>query len=228
MRAPLQSMMVFITVPWLAFSVTHVQAETKAACSVDAPPASCAGLFAVDATGSVPATEKLVNTPNPKCGDGRVFDYVGILKDSLAKMVDAKKMADASADLAKATVHFLSKEAKDKLGGDIATGIWRNFSEKTNEGNCITLSVIVPNNAEVVGYRIVAGESGGSMNKCQVGLDCGVGYSRFLREPVAAIEEQGVKSYMTTFMNWAHDRQRDARLVIFFKTIDGKPPPIAM
>src|SRR3712207_5936563 len=92
-----------------------------------------------------------------------------------------------------------------------------------NGALCAPIAVVVPRDAQVIGYRLLARDALGEFAPCQPGLDCTIGWSKPQAAPLgqqSAFSQPGT----TAFMIWSHNRQRWARMIIFYTLPQGQRP----
>ena len=199
-------------------SDAQAQVQTMPACQVENPPANCGqgNMWAVDSIVGVP-NGAYVHTPNPGCmtdAQGRINQVLQAA--TVAAMPGLALFSGPIAALGTGPVNNYLRNQ----GGDIG----RYFSPYARDGAlCAPVAVIVPKDAQVLGYRLMAGEASGGFGGCAPGADCGIGWSKFQAEPVVQRNE-AMQAVTTIFMNWSHNRQRKARMIIFYRMPQGQQP----
>ncbi len=199
-------------------SSVQAQVQTMPACQVENPPANCAqgNMWAVDIIVGVP-NGAYVHTSNPGC----MTDAQGRINQVLqaATVAAVPQLALFSGPIAALAGKPVDNYLRNQ-GGDIG----RYFSPYARDGAlCAPVAVIVPKEAQVLGYRLMAGEASGGFGGCAPGADCGIGWSKFQAEPVAQRNE-AMQAVTAIFMNWSNDRQRRARMIIFYQMPQGQRP----
>jgi hypothetical protein len=81
--------------------------------------------------------------------------------------------------------------------------------------NCQIVALVVPYSSEVTGYEVWARDAHAN-EKCTVGQDCAGGWCKWTQPPVT-VEQGDTKLIYSTFKNWSDDRERGAKLIIYFK-----------
>ena len=94
------------------------------------------------------------------------------------------------------------------------------LSQYTNpRANCQIVGLVIPKRAQVTGYKVFARDNYKD-EKCAIGNDCAGGWCKWTHDP-ETIETGSAKFVYSTFKNWSHDRERAAKLVIFFVPPDN-------
>jgi hypothetical protein len=117
----------------------------------------------------------------------------------------------------------VSKFINSNIHGDIG----RLLSPYTNpRANCTLVTLLIPAKAEYSGFRIEAwdGANGNQPERCTAGQDCAGGWCKFTSEPVVNRLDETTLVYVT-FKNWSHNRDRAARLTVYFKRPADAPEP---
>lgn len=198
------------------FPNAHAQESTVQACSVNSPPSGCQGMWALRVKITAP-NGAYVHVPDPGCMNDASGEIQKMMKSSI--IYSMPQLALFSGPISKVlTPHVL--EAFKSQGGDIG----RYFSPYAKNGAlCAPLIAVVPVDAEMVGYRFLVSEVNGALSQCSAGADCPVGWSKFQTSPM---ETRGtnMRTYNAIFMNWSHNRTRQAEMIIFYKLPAGKMP----
>lgn len=109
----------------------------------------------------------------------------------------------------------------DNIHGDLGKAL---NGGNPNTAQCQNVCAVIPAGAQYTGYEVFAAEDGGGFSKCDPGSDCGIGWSKWVSEPQSSGDAK-VQVVCSTFMNWSHDRTRQARLVAYFKPPSNWAPP---
>lgn len=195
------------------------QESTISACSVQDAPAGCNdNMWALRVTVTAP-NGAYVHVPDPGCMNDASGEVAKVVQ---AAVVAAQpQLALFSGPISKLVATPIAEKLKSQ-GGDIG----RLFSPYAKNGAlCVPLVAVVPVAAEVVGFRLLAtdGPNGNIMKRCSPGADCPIGWSKFQATPVET-KGSAIRTYSTIFMNWSHDRTRQAQMVIFYKLPAGEKP----
>ena len=202
---------------WLP-APAQAQVKTVKACQIENAPADCGqgNRWAVDSTVAVP-NGAYVHVPDPGCMNDATGQIQKVLQ--AATVAAAPQLALFSGPIAGLAAGPVGDYLKQQ-GGDI--GKW--FSPYAKNGAlCAPVAVVVPQAATVLGYRLLAGEQNGGTTLCPPGADCSIGWSRWQAEP--QVQKNGSMQAVTAvFMNWANDRNRKARMIVFYTLPNGQQP----
>lgn len=196
----------------------QAQVQTLRACEVESPPADCneGNKWAVVVTVMVPHGA-YVHVPDPGCMNDATGNIQKVLESAAAIAVPG--LERYSGAITSLVAGAIDKEMRLQ-GGDIG----RLFSPYAKNGAlCAPIVAIVPIDAQVLGYRLLAADSIGGFRPCASGADCSIGWSKFQAEPVVQ-SNQAMQAVTNTFMNWSHDRSRKARMIIFYSMPPGQQP----
>jgi len=112
-------------------------------------------------------------------------------------------------------------------GGDFG----KLFSPYAKNGAlCAPLVAIIPVNSQYIGYRLLATDAANNneLNGCaDNGGECAISWSAFQTAPVVTAG-QAMKTVNAIFMNWSGDRDRRAKMLVFFKMPSGDSPGTAL
>lgn len=198
----------------------------KSACDIDKPPADCSSMLVVTSEALVGKTGVPANTPDPKCATQNSTSTI----ESAIKVIVAYYQGDLSNSAG--DIRRLLTDAKfgqtllNNTGGVVHQFILNN-GLKTEFANCVTLAVVVPDSADVLGYRVrnvdidASLEDPARFGGCSPGVDCSNGWSRLLSYP-SPVKVDGVQYVSAVFANWSHDRRRVGELYVFFKLPPGE------
>jgi len=198
-------------------SSAHAQIKTLKACEVENAPPVCnqGNMWAVDVTSPVP-NGAYVHVPDPGCMNDATGDIARVLSAAIA--VSVPNLALFSGTIGNVIAGPVGDYLKNQ-GGDIG----KHFSPYAKNGAlCAPVIAVVPKDATVIGYRLYIAEQGGDFTQCPPGADC-IGWSKWQGEPVTQSNE-AMQTATAIFMNWSHDRQRRARMIVFYRMPDGKQP----
>lgn len=195
------------------------QESTVSACSVSDAPAGCNDrMWALRVTLTAP-NGAYVHVRDPGCMNDSSGELAKLVQTAL--VAAQPQLALFSGPISTLVAQPIAEKLKSQ-GGDIG----KLFSPYAKNGAlCVPLVAIVPVAAEVVGFRLLAtdAQNANVMQRCSVGVDCPIGWSKFQSTPV---ETRGaaIRTYSTIFMNWSHDRSRQAEMIIFYKLPAGEKP----
>ncbi len=114
----------------------------------------------------------------------------------------------------------VSPTAEELLAGEARSGVHQAVSWTTD--SCRILAVAIPRNAKFQGFRYEAADDAGQAD-CVGDKDCPIGDSRFLDNP--GIERgREVTVVYSVFENRSTERQRRARLTVYFVPASGWRP----
>ena len=196
----------------------QAQSATVPACSVSEAPAGCQNnMWALRVTVPVP-NGAYVHVPDPGCMNDAAGEIAKLLQ--AAAVAAAPKLAIFSGPISQLVAQPINQHMRNQ-GGDLG----RLFSPYAKNGAlCAPVIGVVPVAAEVLGFRLLAAEAGStSFGRCSPGADCGVGWSKFQSQPVEN-KNSSIRTYTSVFMNWSHDRSRQAQMIIFYKLPQGERP----
>lgn len=199
-------------------SAAFAQVRTVPACQIDNPPTNCnsGNMFALEVTVNVP-NGAYVHVPDPGCMNDATGDIQRTLQ--AAMVVGSPSLAMFSGILAPVLAGPVGNYLRNQ-GGDIG----KYFSPYAKNGAlCAPVIAVVPVSATVLGYRLLAAEMSGVFSGCQAGADCSIGWSKFQSEPVVQ-GNQSMRTATSIFMNWSHNRQRRARVIMFYTLPQGQRP----
>lgn len=202
----------------LFISPAEAQIQTLPACQVDPPPANCGqgNMWAVDITVQVP-NGAYVHVPDPGCMNDATGNIQKVLQAAVATATP--ELALFSGPISALAAGPVNNYIRNQ-GGDIG----KYFSPYAKNGAlCAPVAVVVPKDAQVLGYRYLAANSGGNFAGCSAGVDCSIGWSKFQAEPVFQ-KNESMQAVTSIFMNWSHDRQRLARMIVFYNMPSGQKP----
>ena len=193
------------------------QESTVPACSISDAPAGCNDrMWALRVQRTAP------NGPYAQVADpGCMNDASG----EIAKVVQAAaaaaqpSLARFSGPISMLAAQPIAERVKSQ-GGDLAR---LSAPHAKNGALCVPLVAVVPVAAEVVGFRLLAGESGSLMQSCSPGANCPIGWSKFQATPVER-KNDAIRTYATIFMNWSHDLQRQVEMIVLYKLPAGQKP----
>lgn len=195
----------------------EAQEATVPACSIAEPPANCdSSMWALRVEITAP-NGAYVHVPDPGCMNDSAGEIAKVLQ--AAVVAATPSLALFSGPISKLAAQPIAQHMKSQ-GGDIG----KLFSPYAKNGAlCAPLVAVVPVNADVVGFRLLAAEAGGGFARCSAGADCPIGWSKFQTSPV---ENKGsaIRAYSTVFMNWSHNRARRAQMIVFYKLPAGTKP----
>lgn len=197
----------------------RAQEATVSACSVAEPPNGCNdNMWALRVQITAP-NGAYVHVPNPGCMNDAAGDVAKVVQ--AAVVAGTPQLALFSGPISKLAAQPIAQAFKSQ-GGDLG----KLFSPYAKNGAlCAPLVAVVPVDADVVGFRLSATDAhnGNIMAKCPAGGECPIGWSKFQAAP---IENKGssMRTYSTIFMNWSHNRPRQAEMTIFYKLPQGKKP----
>ena len=161
-----------------------------------------------------------VYTGDPACAqdtNSQARDMVKALADS--QIPGLSRYAGPFIDAATGEVQ---KFIKDNVrGGDIGRFL-SGFTDP--RANCQVVGLIIPTTAEVTGFEMWARDAHNSGEKCTVNQDCAGGWCKWTHYPVT-VKQGDVKFVYGTFKNWSDDRERGAKLIIYFKPAEDWIPP---
>lgn len=202
----------------ISYGSSIAQVRTVSACDIDDPPAICnnGNMFALEVTVDVP-NGAYVHVPDPGC----MNDATGAIRQTLQAALAAgpPELAMFSGVLAPVLAGPVGNYLRNQ-GGDIG----KYFSPYAKNGAlCAPVIAVVPANAEVLGYRLLAANAGSPFAKCNPGAECPVGWSKFQSEPIIQSNE-AMRTATTIFMNWSHDLFRQARVIMFYRLPSGEVP----
>lgn len=195
------------------------QEATVPACSVpDAPPACSDGMWALRVHITAPNGAH-VHVPNPGCMNDAAGDVEKVIQ--AAVVAGTPQLALFSGPISKLAAQPVAQALRNQ-GGDLG----KLFSPYAKNGAlCAPLVGVVPVDADVKGFRLSATDAhnGNLMGRCPPGGECPISWSKFQAAP---IEHKGsnIRTYSTIFMNWSHNRARQAEMIIFYKLPQGKQP----
>ncbi|MBE2241444.1 MAG: hypothetical protein IAE86_01705 [Burkholderiaceae bacterium] len=195
------------------------QESTVSACSILDAPAGCNDrMWALRVTLTAP-NGAYVHVPDPGCMNDASNEVAKIIQAAVAAA--QPQLTLFSGPISKLIATPIAEQLKSQ-GGDIG----RLFSPYARNGAlCVPLVAVVPVAAEVVGFRLLAtdGPNGNVMKRCAPAAECPIGWSKFQATPVEA-KGAAIRTYSTIFMNWSHDRSRQAQMIIFYKLPAGEKP----
>lgn len=175
-----------------------------------------------------PAVGAIINTPDPVCRQSLNEKAVAtdILQGIISSAGNKARLAKFAGEFAEMKAVPAIRNQLASMGGDVAKFLSKSFMERTNRGTCVTFGGWLPGNAEIVGYRYKAYDiRDGTRTDCGAGTDCGFGWARFPK-PLQYSKDSGGggTSFVTTFMNWSHDRDRDGSVIVFYRLPPGEVP----
>lgn len=194
------------------------QVSTLPACSVTNAPQGCENnMWALQVTVQVP-NGAYVHVPDPGCMDDVSQDLEKLLQ--AATVAAVPKLALFSGPISKLVAQPINQHMRNQ-GGDLG----KLFSPYAKKGAlCAPVIGVVPVAADVVGFRLLAAEAGTtSFGRCSPGGECGVRWSKFQAQPVEN-KNASIRTYSTIFMNWSHNRARQAQMIIFYRLPNGERP----
>lgn len=105
--------------------------------------------------------------------------------------------------------NFVKENIRGTVGG------W--LSKHTGAAaNCAVVAALIPAAGEVTGFRLGAYDAFGESKKCEVNVDCGIGWSKWSMEPVVKKTADTQMAY-SVFKNWSDSRERMAVFWVFYK-----------
>ena len=193
------------------------QESTVPACSIAEPPANCdSSMWALRVEITAPKGA-YVHVRDPGCMNDSAGEIAKVLQ--AAVVASTPSLALFSGPISKLAAQPIAQHMKSQ-GGDIG----RLFSPYARNGAlCAPLVAVVPVNADVVGFRLLAAEVGGEFARCSAGAECPIGWSKFQTSPVEH-EGSAIRAYSTVFMNWVDNRARRAQMIVFYKLPAGTRP----
>lgn len=196
----------------------EAQIQTMQARQVESAPQNCnqSNMWAVDITVPVP-NGAYVHVPDPGCMNDATGDIARVLQG--ATVAAKPELAMFSGTIGRVLAGPVGDYLRNQ-GGDIG----KYFSPYARNGAlCAPVIVVVPKDATVLGFRLFGAEASGGFSRCQPGADCPIGFSKWQADPV----RQGNNAMQTVtgvFMNWSHDRQRRARMIVFYNMPPNQQP----
>ena len=201
----------------LAGTPASAQESTVPACSIAEPPSGCdSNMWALRVEITAP-NGAYVHVPDPGCMNDSAGEISKALQAAVATA--SPQLALFSGPISKLAAQPIAQAMKSQ-GGDIG----RLFSPYAKNGAlCAPLVAVVPVQADVLGFRLLAAEASGGFARCTAGADCPVGWSKFQTSPM---ENKGsaMRTYSAIFMNWSHDRTRRAQMIVFYRLPAGTKP----
>jgi hypothetical protein len=194
------------------------QVSTVAACSVADPPSGCGNnMWALQVTIQA-QNGAYVHVPDPGCMNDASQDIAKLLQ--AATLAAAPKLALFSGPISQLVSQPINQHMRSQ-GGDLGKLI---SPYAKNGALCAPVVGVIPVAAEVAGFRLLAAEAGTTgFGRCSPGADCGIGWSKFQAQPVES-KNSSIRTYSTVFMNWSHNRARQAQMIIFYKLPTGEKP----
>jgi hypothetical protein len=195
------------------------------ACTISKPPKNCKGLWASTVSVAVSGTGARVVGEDPKCtpGQQKELNYSNLLGNAVKNVGDPNKFLNYTGDVFNMVQKDTVKEITQVIRGDVGAAITRNFGPTTKFANCAPLIVAIPQDAEVIGFRLEASDD--KRGPCRIGEDCSISWSKFPQVPTE-VTNDGVRAIASTFRNWSHNRTRVAYMTVFFRS--AKPPITSM
>lgn len=204
------------------FSTTS-QAEvvTTRACEMDSPPPGCeqGNKWVTLVYNEIPPG-LYTYTPTPECMNGVSSGLANVLVAAAAARhpVTAMFAGEISTLVGGPINGFIDERVRGDLGR-----IFNPHGDAT--ARCAILGVSIPARATYLGYRLEMTDNweGWVPRRCQVGQECGQGWSKFPFEPVRQGNEHA--QFITVqFMNWSHNRPRVARMYVLYEMPEGSVP----
>ncbi|MCK6424665.1 MAG: hypothetical protein L6Q75_06175 [Burkholderiaceae bacterium] len=207
----------FVSLLGIMVTPAIAQESTLSACSVAEPPKNCEdNMWALRVAINAP-NGAYVHVPDPGCMNDSAAEIQKALQAAAASA--SPKLALFSGPISKLAAQPIAQAMKSQ-GGDIG----KLFSPYAKNGAlCAPLVAVVPVEADVIGFRLLAGEASGGLSRCSPGADCPIGWSKFQTTPVQN-KAVAMRTYSTVFMNWSHDRARRAEMLVFYKLPKGEKP----
>jgi hypothetical protein len=207
---------------------------TVPACEMFEPSPNCEGLWATQAEVAIPPTGIKAGTRDPRCGSEAVQEASNYIPEMTRAAIayysgDKENLYKAAGSLSKAIFNSSMEEARKHIRGDVGRAIERNFGRKTDKAACKLIDIVLPEGAEVVGYRFVRvfGRNYITCSKSHVSpervptADCS--FARFDYEPRKRTEN-GLAIFYTTFASWSHDQTGYGRMIMFYKMPNNERP----
>jgi hypothetical protein len=177
-------------------------------------------MYAVDVTVDVP-NGAYVHVADPGCMNDATGDIQRMMQYALN--AGYPELAFFSGTISEVLAAPVGNYIRNQ-GGDIG----KYFSPYAKNGAmCAPVIAVVPANADVIGYRLLAANQGSDFAGCPPGGECSVGWSKFQAEPILQ-GNSAIRTATTIFMNWSHNLRRNARMIIFYKLPQGQTPLVQM
>jgi hypothetical protein len=198
-------------------------AQNKPACQITdspGPPRDCETMWAT--TVEVNAGHgAYVHVPDPGCMNDAAEELARM--HQLAITMAYPELALFAGPISRITGTVVDDYFKKNGGGDFG----RLFSPYAKNGAlCAPVVAVIPVNAQYVGYRLLAtdAENGWVYTGCPSnGQDCAISWSKFQTVPLVKATE-AMKTVNNIFMNWSHDRDRKAKMIVFYRMPSGDSP----
>jgi hypothetical protein len=218
----------------LSIQSAHAQTITGNACDLAtsiagqgqseawrAPPPNCAGVQFLAIRKTASASGIIANVTNPYCiAPTASKSEVELVASALVAYYVTKNPAG---------VARIATALEDQLGSAIAKGakkiledaglpgfISDAFEKRGPYGNCIKLVAMIPPAAKIKGFRMIsASMRAGPIGPCEVDQDCG-GWAKFMYHPKVS-KGQGYQAVMVDYINWSHNTDQTAILIVFFE-----------
>jgi hypothetical protein len=213
------------------------QALVIKACDVENPPVNCENMWAVVAHVWLPKLPVAAVHATPRCESKfSAINWGKIVADAFNAEAGPDKLENLAMDVSDAFQKRTIPQITRHIQGDAGTFIENNFSrlaprawspswatDAYDRSFCAPVIAAVPTNATVRGFRYRAWDEHLGEGDCTAGVDCSIGYSRFLC--YAAETSMGrITLYIATFQSWSTDSPREGRLIVFFEMPPGKLP----
>ena len=194
------------------------QETTIPSCDLQVPPKQCKGVWALTVKAVAP-NGAYVHVPNPGCMNDSASELKKLIQ---AAVIAAQPQLAAFSGPLSAVIALPLNEHMKGQGGDLGK-LLSPYAK--NGAMCLPLVAIVPTDATVRGFRLMATDAHnrGIMRGCKAGADCNIGWSKFQTAPHESGHSQ-LRTYSSIFMNWSHDRSRTAEMIIFYSLPNGKVP----
>lgn len=108
-----------------------------------------------------------------------------------------------------------------RVGGDVGRVLGGG---EDRSAYCQAVCAVLPKDSTVTGYKLEAGGQGRNFQTCAAGNDCAIGKAKWTAEPIPTTGENS-KTVCGVFANWDHQRNRIARLSVYFTPPDDWIPP---
>jgi hypothetical protein len=180
---------------------------------------SCASCFVQVVEMRAPHAATPIGTANPSCSPKDVVGFTDVIRFRLAERIDKESSGN------------LMPVLRREFTGLQALALGGNFGGFLNEngalyGSCVPLLAAIPASATVVAIHLTAWDSAVGEAPCgAIPSECGIGWSRFMFGPeLMPATGTSFQTMYTVFNNWAHDRDRIARLFISYRMPPGVTP----
>lgn len=189
--------------------------RTVDACEIDNPPEMCPGLYAVEYVFRAKHSG-YSHSPKPGCESQASVEERNA--NTALKILISSGRYDAN----------YSGLLRQYLRNSEYIGLLEprlGYAPFTSPETCIGFSILVPQSADVLGFRFEAAEleAEPAFKRCAYDGDCQIGWSKFHGKPMR-IWNDTLQAYHLTFANWKHDRDRLARATLFYRLPDGVEP----